>query len=313
MLENMQIQESRQMTAKTFIHGATRNAHRRYISLVCLLLCGYVLSFLLFQWRSLLAGSSDFILNIGFLALAVRNLYRQRQTLLSYHALMDDRLLGYGLMLGGGLFFLAIRIWSDSISLQALAAMLMVLGIAMSTWGLAFFTRFWQSTLLILTAIYPSIGFVAIRFFRFFTSEDALEQLMAHLGSTGLNFFWGFNSVVKGILVTFPEGSVEVGPGCSGFDMALSTVGIAFLIGQFMNASWKRTASIMFVGWALAMLFNIPRIMLLAIAAVYWGQQSFDFWHGPIGGQIFSGILFTVYYYIAMWLLEYKLDKSDAT
>jgi exosortase/archaeosortase family protein len=58
------------------------------------------------------------------------------------------------------------------------------------------------------------------------------------------------------------------------------------------------------MGWTVAMVLNVPRIMLLAIASVYWGEHSFEFWHGPIGGQMFSAVMFTVYYYIAMWLVD---------
>ncbi|MBE9029523.1 cyanoexosortase C [filamentous cyanobacterium LEGE 11480] len=301
----MQLQESIKITPKAVLHAATRNAHRRYLTLASLLLLVYSVAFMGHQWQNLLKGSSDFILNFGFIALVVRNLYRQREELRSYKALSDDRLIGYVLMLGGGMMFLAVRVGTTSISLQALAAMLIVVGMAASTWGLEFFTRFWSAAMLVLVALYPNIGYVAIRVFRFFTSKDSLEHLMAQAGSFSLNLFQ-FQALAEGVYVKFPEGAVEVASGCSGFDMALSTVGIAFLMGQFMNASRLRTAMVMFVGWALAMLFNVPRIMMLAIASVYWGKESFDFWHGPIGGQIFSCILFTVYYYIAMWIIEYK-------
>jgi len=62
----------------------------------------------------------------------------------------------------------------------------------------------------------------------------------------------------------------------------------------------------------LALIFNVPRIMLLAIAAVYWGETSFKFWHGPWGGQMFSGVLFTVYYYAVMGLANRTTGKVRA-
>lgn len=36
----------------------------------------------------------------------------------------------------------------------------------------------------------------------------------------------------------------------------------------------------MVVGAGLALVFNIPRIMLLTLASVYWGKERFNFWHG---------------------------------
>ncbi|MFM2432056.1 MAG: cyanoexosortase, partial [Cyanobacteriota bacterium] len=107
-----------------------------------------------------------------------------------------------------------------------------------------------------------------------------------------------------GAYVLLPAGAVWVGPGCSGFSMALVLLGTGFLIGKFTGMTWRKTLGIMLIGWFLAMIFNVPRIMLLAIASVYWGKQSFEFWHGPIGGQIFAGVLFTIYYYAAMWIID---------
>ncbi len=299
----MKFQDSEKITLRLLLHAATRNSHRRYIALSCLVLLAYAATFLVVQFQSLIEGGSDFILNFGFIALAARQLYHRRQELRTFKALSDDRFLGYAVLLFGCLLLLFFRFFHTSISLQAFAAMVMLIGVAMSTWGLEFFQRFWAATVLMLVGIYPDLGYITVRVFRFFTSDDLLEQIMAWAGSLSLNLL-GFKAIAETVYVRLPEGVVEVAPGCSGFDMALSTVGIGFLIGQFMHASWKRTASVMFAGWALAMIFNVPRIMLLSIASVYWGQDAFEFWHGPIGGQIFSGILFTVYYYVAMWMIE---------
>lgn len=299
----MQFQDLEKITLPLILRAATRNSHRRYIALSCLVLFVYAFTFLVVQFQTLIEGGSDFILNVGFIALALRQLYYQRQELLAFKALSDDRFLGYCVLLFGCLLLLFFRFFQTSTSLQALAAMLIVIGMAMSTWGLEFFQRFWTAIALMLVGMYPDLAYITVRVFRLFTSDDLLERIMAWAGSLSLNLF-GFNAIAETVYVRLPEGAVEVAPGCSGFDMALSTVGIGFLMGQFMHASGKRTAGVMFAGWALAMIFNVPRIMLLSIAAVYWGQDSFDFWHGPIGGQIFSGILFTVYYYVAMWMIE---------
>jgi exosortase/archaeosortase family protein len=299
----MQLQESKKLTPRLLVHAATRNAHRRYISLACLVLCIYAVPFFTVQFHSLVGGASSIILNFGFMALAARQLRRNRQELQSLVARSDDRFLGYSLLLFSGVLLIAFHISDSPISLQALAAMMMVIGIAMSTWGLQFFQRFWAVTGLVLISLYADLLFITIRVAQFFTSENLLEQIMATFGSWGLQLL-GFKATAMAAYVQLPEGAVEVASGCSGFDMALATVGIGFLIGQFMDVSWKRIGLIMFAGWSLALIFNVPRIMLLAIASVYWGKESFEFWHGPIGGQIFSGILFTVYYYLVMWIID---------
>ncbi|HTL88448.1 MAG TPA: archaeosortase/exosortase family protein, partial [Leptolyngbya sp.] len=50
------------------------------------------------------------------------------------------------------------------------------------------------------------------------------------------------------------------------------------------------------IGIGLALTLNVLRISVMVLAAVYWGEAAFEFWHGTIGGQIFSGVLFTLYY-----------------
>jgi exosortase/archaeosortase family protein len=86
-------------------------------------------------------------------------------------------------------------------------------------------------------------------------------------------------------------------------------IGVSFLLGRLMGMSWKKTIGLMLIGWGLAMLSNILRIMLMTIAVVYWGQKSFEFWHGPVGGQIFSGVLFTIYYYVVAGWMNLKFNS----
>ncbi|HEY9880475.1 MAG TPA: archaeosortase/exosortase family protein, partial [Leptolyngbyaceae cyanobacterium] len=82
------------------------------------------------------------------------------------------------------------------------------------------------------------------------------------------------------------------------------------IMGLFYKQRWYNTLAIMTMGIILALIFNIPRIMLLAIASVYWGKDAFKFWHGPWGGQIFASVLFTVFYYAVMALINRRTAKQ---
>jgi exosortase len=152
---------------------------------------------------------------------------------------------------------------------------------------------------LVLVSMYPDFVWISNRIWRALTGPYFLENTMAMLGSFALQAF-GFSAEAQGRFLSLPEGSVEVASGCTGFDMAFVLVGISIVWGLFINQSWQRIGAVCLLGVAIAMVFNIPRIMLLAFAAIYWGQDSFDFWHGIWGGQIFSAIMFTAYYYAAM-------------
>jgi exosortase/archaeosortase family protein len=290
---------------------AMRDRHSQIVTVGLLFILAYLPTWLSVIGRGIVEGHSDSILNFGLIFLALQTVHSQRCKLRDLRVEGDDRFMGYMVMLVGIATFVFFHSIVFSASFQAMAVMLILLGIACSSWGLAFFSLFPAAIAYLLIGVYPDTQFIAIRICRFFTSEAMLEQFMAWLGAIQLNLI-GFKAIADGLHVKLPEGSVIVGPGCSGFDMAYTLMGCSFLFGRFMNVSWRRIGALVAVGWGLAMICNMPRIALLAIASVYWGKQSFEFWHGPIGGQIFSAVMFTIYYYVAMWLVEPRKPKSES-
>jgi exosortase/archaeosortase family protein len=298
----MQLQAAGNLATRLW-QRAMRDRHSQIVTIGLLFILAYLPTWLGVIGRGILEGKSDSILNFGLIALALQTIHHQRQKLTTLAVGSDDRFMGYVLMLAGIVTFIFFHSVNFSGSFQALAVMLILCGIAGSTWGLAFFPLFPASIVYLLIAVYPDTAFIAIRVCRFFTSEDMLERIMASLGALQLNII-GYKAIAEGLYVKLPEGAVIVGPGCSGFDMAYTIMGCSFLFGRFMTVSWRRIAALIAVAWVLAMVCNMPRIALLAIASVYWGEHSFEFWHGPIGGQMFSAVMFTVYYYIAMWLVD---------
>jgi hypothetical protein len=47
------------------------------------------------------------------------------------------------------------------------------------------------------------------------------------------------------------------------------------------------------------------------MASIYWGEAAFDFWHSTWGAQIFSAVLFTVYYYAVMAVIKKRPKRSQ--
>jgi exosortase len=299
----MQLQAAGNLASRLW-QRAIRDRHSQIVTIGLLFILAYLPTWGRVIWDGIVNGRSDSVLNFGLIFLGLQTIHSQRSKLRELQIVGgDDRFLGYALMLTGVVTFVFFHSVTFSGSFQALAVMLILIGIAGSTWGLGFFVLFPFAVSYLLIGVYPDTAFIVVRICRFFTSEDMLEQVMAQLGSLGLNMI-GYKATVEAALVKLPEGAVLVAPGCSGFDMAYTLVGCSFLFGVFMCVSWRRILALVVMGWTIAMVFNIPRIVLLSLASVYWGQKSFDFWHGPIGGQIFSAIMFTIYYYVAMWLVE---------
>ncbi|NJL49272.1 MAG: exosortase/archaeosortase family protein [Leptolyngbyaceae cyanobacterium SM2_5_2] len=126
---------------------------------------------------------------------------------------------------------------------------------------------------------------------------------MAWLGGVGLRLI-GQAAEVNQTLISLPAGTVRVDWGCSGYDLACIAAVASLLMGLYFNQSFWNTVALIIVGIMLALVANIPRIMLMTMAAAYWGPESFEFWHGFWGGQIFLTILFTVHYYVVMALIN---------
>lgn len=297
-------------TIQTYLAGYLKasfsSVQRFLILLATLVALFYLPTWLIEVGKTIVAGGSECIINMGFIALFFQAIWRDRQALLCWEVNEEDRLIGQILIVSGVLGFPFVR---DSVSFQAVAFAWILMGVLLSQWGLQFFRKYSLESLLLIISIYPNLNFIAIRVFRFFTGEDMLERVMAFLGSLGLQAF-GQSAVSNLALVTLPEGSVLVAPGCNGFSMAFTLAGTSFVLGLFMKLGWRKITALTLVGIAIALVFNVPRIMLLANAAVYWGEASFDFWHGAWGGQIFASVMFTVYYYVAMAIIDGK--KSPA-
>jgi exosortase len=247
-------------------------------------------------WHVLAKGGSDFLINWGLMGLALREFWQHRGLIGKLDAPPEDRWMGYAI-LGCGLAMIPMAL--NSASFQALLAAMILGSLMLSQWGVAFFIRFPGSIVMLLFSFYPDMGYLANQTWRAVTPHLVLERMTAGLASAGLQGI-GFKAVAEGSLLSLPEGAVEVASGCSGFDMAFTLFAVGGLMGLYYRLKKRQTLAIMAVGVALALATNIPRVMLLAIASIHWGKASFEFWHGPIGGQIFAAILFTIFHYIVM-------------
>jgi exosortase/archaeosortase family protein len=248
------------------------------------------------------------MLNWGFLFLGLQALWQQRRQLSALNPPIEDCLGGYLLILGG---VAAYPLIFGKLSLQAFICALVVIGIFWSRWGCDFLLKQKFPLLLILISIYPDLLFISNQTWRVLTPHNLLENSMAWIGSIALRAIGQSDAAALGSVLKLPAGAVEVAPGCSGFDMAFVLAGSGLLLGLFLKETKLKIIGLILAGIALALVLNIPRIVLLTFASVYWGKDSFEFWHGPIGGQIFASILLTIYYYLAMWLVKAEGGRGN--
>lgn len=289
---------------------ATQTNHNRIMACGVLALLVFLPTWLVSIGYSIIKGHSTPLLNFGFLYLGLDAFWTQRQRLQANPASDEERILGYVLILGSAACY---PFCFGSISLQALICMIVLLGIAIANWGVAIVQKQPLAILLILTSVYPGLGFLGNAVRQTLTG-DQLERLMAWLGGLSLSVL-GQPVTIDGAILSLsttldPKKAVEVASGCSGFDMAFPIAGFALIMGLFFKQSWQKILALIAIGVALALAFNVPRIVLLAFSVVYWGKSAFEFWHGPIGGQIFATIMLTAYYYIAMAMIDSSGKKG---
>ncbi|MER3476131.1 MAG: hypothetical protein C4287_05710 [Leptolyngbya sp. ERB_1_2] len=239
--------------------------------------------------------------------MAVRQLKHDRtfpiNPMPSAHAnVPEDQWLGSGLVLGGlAIFYL----YYPAITPQAFSCMVILIGSVLSYQGLKFLQRQWLAIALLTVSLHPNWERVARHIWSIFVPPNALAELMAWGGG------WVLRAIaqpvsVKDQFVILPAGSVEVAPGCDGFEMSFVIAIAAVVIGLAFRLRSSTVIQLTAIGITLAFVLNTFRIAVMVLAAVYWEKAAFEFWHGAIGGQIFSGILFTLYYYAIQPLLNLK-------
>jgi exosortase len=247
-----------------------------------------------------LQGAVSWFIIVAMLSFIGIELWQKRQYLKRYVPATEDRTLGHSLIIAG-IFaypFCRFALWP-----QALVWLMILLGIVISTWGSTFLINHKLVMVFLCLSVYPRLGIISRTVWDFFFPTYALESAMAKWATLGLNRF-GLESLADGRFIVFPQGKVVVGWGCNGLDMAITVAIAGLFIGLIFQQPIADIAKFMTTGIFMAFLANIPRLMLVSVAYVYWGEGWFKFWHGFWGGQVFSASLFTIYYYAVVFYVR---------
>lgn len=252
-----------------------------------------------------LHGAASLLLVSAF-GLGLYQLWLQRSSLARLRASAEDRWLGHLIIILSicAAPFCAFTEWS-----QKLIWVLILAGVAISSWGISFFGKYPASVFLVAVGLFPQPTAVGKAVWEAFTPPEMLERFMAWIGSIGLNMI-GQTAEANQTLIMLPGGIVRVDWGCSGYDLACIAAVASLLMALFFKQSFVKSCLIIAFGIILALIANVPRIMLMSMASAYWGPESFEFWHGFWGGQIFLSILFTVHYYAVMAVVQKRPVKK---
>lgn len=277
------------------LHKSLESHHSRIIA--CGFLVGLIFSpFWIYQIILGILGGAATSVMVAAGALGTYLIWKDRQQLSQLEVSHEDRWLGHLIVISGLVLspFFAFEEWS-----QRLIWMYILLGMGWSSWGLKFFRLYAIPVFLITMGLFPKPGIIAATLWRTFVPPETLERFMAWAGAMGLRAI-GQNVILADTIIALPSGSVRVDWACSGFALAIMMAATGVLLGFFLKQSLPKVILLLVVGVSVALVGNVPRIMLMAMAVAYWGEESFEFWHGPWGGQIFTITLMTIYYYMAM-------------
>lgn len=270
---------------------------RHNLIVFCNLLVGLI--YLPFWLKALLdsiaMGKLFPLLVIASAYIGLKQLWHQRQKLAELSPSLIERQLGYSLMVIAAILFLFSRFafWS-----QALFWVLILVGIALSSWGSKFFKKFPVPTFLLIFSAHPGLDIIFGHFWRTLTPPNFLEQMMASQSVLLLQAM-GHQATLINQSIDLPSVNVEVGWACNGLDMAITLGTTGLLFGLMRRQNYLQIVKLVCLGIVLSFIFNFLRIVGLTLAANH-SSETFEFWHGFWGGQIFSLSLLATYYFLLL-------------
>ncbi|HEY9824778.1 MAG TPA: archaeosortase/exosortase family protein [Stenomitos sp.] len=239
-----------------------------------------------------MGGSVFALLSLASAYLALENLWKRRSELSALPQMSRfQRRLGCSLILFGTALFVAgySRLW-----VQAVGWAIVLVGLVLCQWGIGFWRSHRRTVLLMGLSIYPGIARVLETVWNG-AIPGVLERITAQTATMVLQF-GGQSAFVEGVLIHLSNSGVEVSTGCNGLPTMLAILWVGLLI----SCGLRRWHRLMFLGFGigLAFIFNAVRVAYLTLIAVYGTHESFEFWHGDWGAQIFIAPLFLVYYFV---------------
>lgn len=253
---------------------------------------GLALFHLALTWR--VVESQNQLIISGLLWAGAIALLWKRRNYLHLSSGLASSIIGFGLIalvLSKGLTLF----WFESTYLK-FVPVLIALGMALLASGFKGLKQYWREFAIVLMLCIPDGAL-----------QDGIEKLLnittltAKFSTFGL-WYTGFTVVRRGADIILPTGSVSVNIQCTGITSAVmllkATVPLLFL---FPTTAFKRT---LLVGCAIAIPFvlSVSRVALLAV--VVSNKQTFDFWHGPVGNEIFSTGAILIFGGVGNWLLQ---------
>jgi cyanoexosortase A len=203
-----------------------------------------------------------------------------------------------------GIGFIALAL----IKSQALASvdpftrlfpLISALGLALMASGVKALKQYWQE-LLILGSLVVHHGYMSQLF--------DISKIKAAC-SVELLWLLGYDVTRQGVNIVFPTGSVEVNPGCSGYNSILQLLQLSIIF--LMIFSTKRYVKFLVPIAAVVIGFcvNIVRVSIMAVLSLN-DPIAFKYWHDGDGSLIFSMIAVSLFALLCYFLIQPEIDHT---
>ncbi|BAC89119.1 exosortase/archaeosortase family protein [Gloeobacter violaceus] len=221
-----------------------------------------------------------------------------RATLLEASASPFFQGIGLACLMGG-----LLLVQLPALSVQSLAFCFALAGLALLRWGDAALRRLAKPFVIVTLAMLTS-GLADSWLPRYTPVVLWLQQLVAGLAAYAL-WMAGFAVEWQQTVIRLGDtGGVDVNAACSGV-RSLLEIGVLATAAIFTLSRRSRRDNGFYLALcaALVLALNAGRVLLLAVASVYWGRPLFDALHEGWGAQLYSGgisaatVLFTCWYF----------------
>lgn len=128
--------------------------------------------------------------------------------------------------------------------------------------------------------------------------ERVVIQNLTHIDATAtgeLLGWFGIPAMPHGNVIEVATGTVDIDEACSGIRSLQATLMIALFLGEFYQLPRARRALLVLGGFALALVFNLARMTVLAWVAASKGMAAISVWHDPTGVTILLGCFFCLW------------------
>lgn len=180
------------------------------------------------------------------------------------------------------LVLLRIAPLSEYDAFLRLTPLISAVGLGLLASGFAGLKQYWQElTVLGFTVLSPAPTFL----------HGAIDLTTITAKASAI-FLWymGFPVSRQGVYLVLPNGTVEVGSGCSGLSVIMQMLMLAVVFLFMFPTNLKQKILVPVVAVLVGFVVNVFRVALMAFLVAYSQQNSFEYWHFGEGSVIFSMI-----------------------